>query len=273
MEFAENVQHKIDWQTELGKPRTGYKNIIVWDYRHLDILDLAINSDIHWGHRELIQEKVEAKVERIHRKQIPFMDLGDLVENATRDSVGAGVYEQQDIVDGQIDDVIRLYSPVKHLLKVMQTGNHELRTWNKSGINLTKIIARELGVPVGGAGVIHYILVGGERYIGYTHHGGSGAVTPGGKLQSMLKMGLIVPNADFYWQGHGHETMYHAAQGYEFDKKSRTIVEKTRHFGMNGSWLRYWNSYGQVKAYSPTNVGNAELRFRGDKHEIRVSFV
>jgi hypothetical protein len=203
---------------------------------------------------------------------MPFMDLGDLIENATRDSVGAGVYEQQEIAQEQMEHAVELYEPVKHLLQGMHPGNHELRTMNSSGINPARVMAKMLGVRYAGLGAVHYVLVGDQRYVGYSHHGGSGASTKGGKLQALLRMEQIV-NADFYVQGHTHDTIYQARDHFELDKKSRTLVEKKKHFVNNGAYLDYWNSYGQIKAYSPGTKGSAQITFDGTKQQTEVSFV
>ncbi len=70
-----------------------------------------------------------------------------------------------------------------------------------------------------------------------------------------------------------HSALYQARDFHRFNKRSRTVELAKRHFICNGSYLDFWNSYGQVKAYQPGTKGNAMVTFRGDKHEVEVSFV
>lgn len=43
--------------------------------------------------------------------------------------------------------------------------------------------------------------------------------------------------------------------------------------GNRSTKVIHWDYYGQVKAWKPTNKGNAQLTFSGCKKEIEVSFV
>ena len=246
--------------------------IFTLDYRDRDELKLFALSDIHWGHRQCDKDLVKANIDRIAEKEMACVDLGDLIENATRDSVGSGVYEQEAIAQEQMEQAVELYQPIKHLLKFMHPGNHELRTMNQGGINLTKVMAKMLGVPYAGFGAVSYIMVGNQRYVMYTHHGGSGASTIGGKMNSLLALEKIV-NADIYVQGHTHDCIYQGREFLDFDAKNRGLVPRRKHFINNGAYLDCWGSYGQIKAYSPGTKGNAQITLNGNKREVEVSFV
>lgn len=272
--MKKNIEHKRNWLEELQSNRRSSK-IIKWDFRDREELKTYWPSDLHLYHHLCDYELAFNNRDRAIDKGMRVFDLGDLIENANKTSVGAGVYEQLGNPQTQLEGAINFYKPVADagLLMGMQPGNHELRTWKGESINLTKIIADTLKVPMGGAGVVHYVMVGDQRYIGYSQHGGSGATTVGGKLTALMRMGDIVPDADFYIQGHTHETIYQAIESFYLDKKDRTLRKQRRHFINNGAYLNYWDSYGQVKAWRPTNKGSAQLTFSGKKKEIEVSFI
>ena len=274
MSHRSNTQHKIDWEELLKSSQTGKHKIIHWDYRDQDKLETFWFSDVHWGHRQCDKDLFLGNVQMCIDREMPCADLGDLIENATRDSVGSGVYEQEEIADQQVQDVLKIYRELaeRGLLKSMQPGNHELRTFKSSGVNLTKFIAHQLGVPCGNAGLVHHIRVGDQSYIGYTVHGGSAATTVGGKLTALLRLGNVM-DADFYVQGHVHDTLFQAQQKFEYDKSGKNLKTKNRFFINNGAYLDYWNSYGQVKNYSPNHKGNAKITFSGDKRQVEVSFL
>lgn len=589
MSFKENVKHKADWQNTLQEDNLlTPPKVIVWDYRNLDSLETFWFSDVHLGHHACSEDRFKANVDFVGENQIPSADIGDLIENATRDSVGAGVYDQETIAQVQLEKAVELYTPIKHLLKSMQPGNHESvvkdtdiltsngwinitevdglklaqfdinsgeisfekptkiikhfakelfifespymkqvvterhdliidnkkinardikkinesqlrlsgnhkgksnfsdedialltwvimdgtivdykkynpkskkiriqfklskkrkieelkelldsldinytfkeckkngvnrlqpyyirvygdearrinyllngkkqipndwknfnrtqlrifldilektdahyldgslrwttinknnldivqeaciknnfiakyvkkygagfengkiqyhvtikdinstfkkhevkinkikyndyaycvempkgtiiirldgkvaftgnsRTYNKSGVNLTRIMAKMLGVPYVGAGVMHYLMVGNQRYVGYSHHGGSGATTTGGKFNAIKRPAGFI-DADFIISGHLHDTIYYAMDSFYLDTRSRTVKKRTKHLIQNGSYLNWWNTYGQVKAYEPGTKGNALVKFDGNKKNIEVKF-
>lgn len=274
MSIKQNIEHKNNWLAELSSGTRSTK-VVVWDFKDYDKLETFWFSDIHLYHHLCDYDLAFEMRQRVIDKNMPTFDLGDLLENANKTSVGAGVYEQLGNPQTQLEGGVAFYKPVadKGLLMGMQAGNHELRTWKGESINLTKIMADTLKVPYGAAGVVHYLLVGNQTYVGYSQHGGGGATTPTGKLTALLRLGDIISPCDFYIQGHTHETLYQAMESFRFDKRSRTIKKIRKHFINNGAYLNYWDSYGQIKAYKPTNKGNAQITFNGSKRELEVSFV
>jgi hypothetical protein len=271
-DISENVRHKADWEKELNRAHRGPPKVIVWDFKNEDHLKTFWFSDLHLGHKHCDMDLVHRNIEHVKNKGMPFADLGDLIENATRDSVGAGVYDQEEIADGQMDIAVALYEPIKAQLMSMQPGNHEIRTYNSAGVNLTRQMAKRLGVQHGGAGVIHYIRVGNQTYTVYSTHGGGGATTIGGKMNALLRLEKVI-DADVYIQGHTHDTIYKSREYFDFDKRKRSIITRKKHFVNGGAYLDYWNTYGQVKAYAPGTKGSPQLRFNGKQHEIEVSFI
>lgn len=269
MTIQENIEHKLNWEELLRKEKP--KQSVIWDYRNKDELETFWFSDVHLGSDVCDEKLFLENVEMVRKRQMPCADLGDLIENATRDSVGDGVYTQQEIADAQIEMAKQVYEPLRGLLQTMQPGNHELRTYKSSGINITKQIAKHLNAKLGGAGLYHIIKVGNQVYTVYSSHGGSGATTTGGKFNALKRMGDIVPFADVAIQGHIHETIYHSRELMKTDNRGKVSIHK-QHLVNNGAYLNWWGSYGQVKAYAPTNKGNAKITFYGDKRLIEVSF-
>ena len=270
MTINENIEHKLDWETLLKNEKP--KNSVIWDYRNKDKIETFWFSDAHLGSDVCDEDLFLRNIEMVANKKMPCADLGDLIENATRDSVGDGVYSQVEIADAQIEMAKSVYEPLRGLLQTMQPGNHELRTFRSSGLNITKQIAKYLGAKLGGAGLFHIIKVGNQVYTVYSAHGGSGATTTAGKFNALKRMGDIVPYADVAIQGHQHETLYQARELMNVDNRGK-IIPHRQHLVNNGAYLNWWGSYGQVKAYSPTNKGNAKITFYGDKKLIEVSFI
>jgi predicted phosphodiesterase len=271
MSIKDNVEGKNAWTALLRAEESERNSTTIWDYRKQNELETFWISDVHLGHHCCDENLFKQNLDMIVKREMPFAYLGDLVECATRESVGSGVYEQQEIVDAQVERAIELYTPAKHLLKVMIPGNHEARVFKSSGLNLTKQMARRLGVKYGGLGGFHDIKVGNQRYSVYATHGGSGATSVGGKFNSVLRLGQNI-DADVIIMGHVHDTVYHSRQRIALNAKGQK-ENNTQHLVVNGSYLDWWDSYAQVKGYPPGNKGNAKITFYGDKRMIEVSFV
>jgi predicted phosphodiesterase len=207
----------------------------------------------------------------IKDRQMPFADLGDLIENATRDSIGAGVYEQEEIAQKQVEEVVELYKPMRHLLRVMYPGNHEGRSFKSVALNPTRIIAKLLEVKYGGIGGFNVIRVGNQTYMVYASHGGTSAWTVGGKFNAIVRQGNSL-DCDVVICGHGHDTVYHAREILVPDGRGE-VRKRRQHLVMNGSYLNWENSYAQEKGYPVSNKGNAKITFSGERKQIEVSFV
>jgi len=272
MTIKENVEHKVAWEEIMSSPDFAGNKSVIWDYRDRDRLETFWMSDVHLGHRQCDEDLFNRNLDMIGESDMPFADLGDLIENSTKQSIGAGVYEQEAIADAQMEAAIAKYEPVKHLLRAMQIGNHELRSYISGGINPTRLMARRLDTKYGSPGMFHVIKVGKQIYTVYSTHGGSGATTTGGKFNSLKRMGDIFPDADVVIQGHSHDTIYHSRELMRCDGKGETKKHK-QHMVMNGAYLNWWGSYGQIKGYAPTNKGNSKINFHGDRRLIEVLFV
>lgn len=269
MTLKENVEQKLNWETLLNQEEA--KKSFIWDFRERDFLETFWISDVHIGHRCCDTDLFLKNLKFIKDNEIVFADLGDLVENATRNSIGAGIYEQEQIADAQIEMALKLYEPLKDLIQVMLIGNHDLRTFKESGVNITKQMAKRLGTKYGGYGSFQIIKVGNQIYKVYASHGGSSATTTGGKFNALKRIEDNV-EADVVICGHMHEPIYHARDIFKTDERGQ-VTKRTQYIVANGAYLNWWGSYGQIKAYSPGRKGNAKINFYGNKRHLEVSFV
>ena len=239
----------------------------------LDKLVLAFITDIHLGSkycdRDLLRENLDWVMEN---DNVYVIDGGDLLETATRDSVGAGIFEQDEIVQEQLEEAKGLYKPLADSGKLLglHRGNHEYRVFKHSGTNLTKVMAELLGVKYFGDGVLHYFQVGGENYTLYSCHGSSGAKLPHTKIKSCIDLANMV-DVEVYMMGHLHQLSHHTREFYNINKRKRTVEKGQKHFVLGGSYLSHWGSYGQMKGYEMMRKGSAKIKLHGDKHVIRVS--
>jgi len=196
--------------------------------------------------------------------------MGDLIENSTKRSVGAGVYEQTLSPDEQKDAVYDLLGPHRERIVGLFTGNHEERTFKDSGHDPSKEMARVLRVPYLRYAAFLRLYVGGAGYTVYASHGSSGAATSAGKLNAVKKLARV-GEADVYLMGHMHDLLTETVLRKVVDTRNKTVKDVRRHFVVTGNFLSYEDSYGEMKNYEPSKIGAPRLRFSDTEGDVHVS--
>ena len=108
MSYIENVKNKNDYNNFLNKnelkPTLKYHN-----FKDVDELELVLLGDEHIGSK-FYDRKFHRKIlDYIERKNMHVILMGDELETATRYSVGAGIYEQEEHLENQMEECISLY--------------------------------------------------------------------------------------------------------------------------------------------------------------------
>jgi hypothetical protein len=194
--------------------------------------------------------------------------MGDLMECATKTSVGAGIFEQNLTPDQQIDWVVDKFRPYRHLIDGAVKGNHEERAYKSVGIDMTKRVCSELDIPyLGCTGMIRYH-VGALRYNVNVWHGSGGAGTAGNALNKCIKMANKVV-ADVYAMAHTHKL---ATTSRTFAlPKTTSIEELDQHFVLTGSALSYDDSYPDFMNLERVSLGFPVVKLSaGTKKQIQV---
>lgn len=237
---------------------------------HISIVPV---HDIHLGAINSNKAKFKAYVDYILNEPDTYtIALGDLIENATKCSVGMGVYESEFDIDDQIDqmaDYLRPLAQAGKLLGIMP-GNHEYRTMKLVKLDPMKLVAKELGVPYLGWSGYFKFEVGNEIYKAFTFHGAGGAGTPGGRLNAIRKLRDVAHDMDMYFMGHVHSKQYDSDSVYYIDDTTNTIKTKERHYIIGGSLLTYFGSYAEMMGLSPAPQGLVKVDLYTDIHRVKV---
>lgn len=222
-------------------------------------------GDLHWGHPNCDKESIKGYLEWAKKNDAWILLMGDLIENSTRQSVGAGVYEQIIPPDTQLDQVLDLLEPYQDLIIGSLTGNHEERTFKDSGHDPAKNIARTLRVPYLRYGGFLRCSVNGIGFTVYATHGASGSATSAGKLNAVKKLAGIA-EADLYLMGHMHDLLTETTIRKVVDVRSKAVKDKRQTFVVTGNFITYDDGYGQMKCYPPSKIGAPRIRFAEDIH-------
>jgi len=237
--------------------------------KHKHLLPL---SDVHIGAPTCDYAKAKRTVQWALDNDAWVMLLGDIVENATRNSVGSGNYEQIMSPQEQQDKAVELLRPLadRGLILGAVIGNHEWRTANESGINITKNICDILGIRYLGFSIFAYLTVGKINYKIFAMHGASGGTTLTGKINAVQRLAHH-RDADIFLMAHVHDLWVGSDRVLKIDSRNKTVKEHKRYYVLTGAYLNYQGSYGEMKGFAPAKTGTPKIRLDGTRFDPIIS--
>jgi len=236
-----------------------------WEYKfNVNEKKLMGVGDLHYRALGCDVKYFEGTIDYIKKTNTAIILTGDMMENATRYSVGAGVYEQYIPPMEQLYDVCEMLSPIKKQILAVISGNHEYRTLKESGFNPAQIMADKLGAPYCGFETFLRLWAKKQKYIVYATHGSTGARFAWTKMKALDDLMRYI-NADVIMMAHTHDTLI---------KKTTTkgLVDRKKFGILTGSFLRDEpHSYGVMKCYPPAEVGVVKVKLFGNRWDIHCS--
>jgi predicted MPP superfamily phosphohydrolase len=235
--------------------------------------EVVFFGDVHFGSPACEIKKALSMLEYCLKNDVYVFLMGDLAENANRNSVGSGVYEQSMNPQKQLEFIIETLKPLadKHLLIGNIEGNHEERTYKDTGINITKIISLVLGVRYLGSACWNLFRVGGENYLVYALHGSSGSRFVYTKLKAVVDISHSF-SADLIAMGHVHECADTSQLVQSVDLRNKIVREQKKFLLLTGHYLGYDESYAQAKGMPLSKLGSPKVKFFSDHHDIHISW-
>jgi hypothetical protein len=232
---------------------------------------IVVSSDWHLDNPLFSLKHINRTIDFVKSIENARLILGgDLAEAVTKLSKG-DIYHQSRTPQDQRDDIIKILLPVKDKILGMVTGNHEMRITNESGIDLSKDIAKALGVPYRPEGILLKIVFGGGNsrhdnspyvFWGYTTHGYGGARTKSAKAVKVERLSTWV-RADFYTMSHDH--VVNVAPDLDLIPDNRGAIDAesgfmtgkiTAHRKMlvkTNAYLK-WGGYSEMGGFPPTDL-------------------
>lgn len=178
-------------------------------------IEVHVIADVHLSDPNCDIRGVQKRVADIAERDNAYVILaGDLIDNATRSSIG-DIYSTQLSPMEQIQLANKTFAPLKGRILCAVPGNHEERTYRADGIDITWLIANELGAGnryAPDAALVFVSLGENSRrksegrqttYSIYVNHGNGGGRKIGGKINRLADYAQIV-DADVYVCGHTH---------------------------------------------------------------------
>lgn len=243
------------------------------EFKNIKILAL---SDFHIGDQLCNLKLIRSVLEEVKNSDNTFVILnGDLMNNATKTSV-SDVYNEELTPMEQIVRLCDLLEGIKERILVISCGNHELRTYKNDGIDIIRLVARQLGIEDRYAEGWWYLylsfgMTNKQRPMLYTLtgiHGYGGGRKNGGKINNLVEMSDKVI-ADIYIMGHTHTPIMTRNSIFIPDYQHRTLVQKDKYYLMTNSFLEY-GGYGELYGYTPNTTEHQELILDGTKRKIKI---
>jgi hypothetical protein len=180
---------------------------------------------------------------------------------------------------------VELFAPIKDKILCITHGNHENRTYKKEGINLSRLIATQLGLSdrYTPTSAILFIRVGENscgnketngsgklRQICYSlyalHGSGGGGRKEGAKAIRLADMASIV-DCDIYIHSHTHLPMIMKQAYHRVDPRNNAVALVDKLFINTAANLNY-GGYGEAQAFKPSSKDTPVIYLSGTKKEF-----
>lgn len=245
------------------RPRSEFPELVVEVPDSWDSIQLAPLYDVHIGASTHDRELFRRHMGWIQRTpNVLTWNGGDMIENASKMSVGSGVYSQD--FDPQNQLVVSLYelAGVAHKMLFSLPGNHEART-NLMGVDVAQWLSWALRVPYFHDYCFCQIRWRGNIFRVLAHHGTGSSVTAGAQRMAARRDITWARPFDIFWTGHLHNPLVDVL--YQTDRDpDGMMVERNALIIISPSYLGYFGSYAASKRYHPGTRGLAVVTLQPD---------
>lgn len=166
-------------------------------------------GDIHFGNKYFVEKYLDNALKFVAKnwRRTRIILMGDMMEVATKTSVGRSVYDENYPTQRQYEIALETFKPFAELVDLVIEGNHEERIIRDTSVEIVKNWCSELGRPDAYGqfeALVNYRLGSGLTYSVYAHHGATGGTTESSVANALLKQRERAL-AHIYLMGHTHK--------------------------------------------------------------------
>lgn len=215
--------------------------------------------DVHYGQKAHKFEKFRSYLRWIEQTPNVYVILGgDLMENAIDDGRGM-TYDQIHNPESQFNEMYRMLAPIAHKVLVSVPGNHEERTYKKTGIDIAAVMAKRLNVPYFAGPTFLDVLFSGQRFTFYVWHGRGNSQTKGGKMNAAGRARRFTSMVHFYVSGHTHDRVCEAETLLYPNPLTCVLEQKQQWTIVAPSFLDWYDTYAYRAGYPPPAKGGVSM--------------
>ena len=248
-------------------------------------LELHTFADEHIGDEHCDMQRLRDRIEYVKNTPNAYCILnGDILDNATKTSIG-DTYTQEFNPMEQLQRANEIFSPIKDKILCITHGNHENRTYKKEGINLSYLIAQQLGLgdkytPTSAVLFIRFGSLSSRKesngsglqrkvcYTVYVLHGSGGGRKEGAKAIRLADMASIV-DTDIYIHSHTHLPMIMKQGFHRIDLRNNAVAHVDKLFVNTAANLKY-GGYGEAGEFKPSSMETPVIFLNGTVKDFKA---
>lgn len=256
-------------------------NVITADLpESMEMMELHAFSDLHIGDNLCDFRKIQEAINYVAETPNAYCILnGDLMDTAIASSVGDTYGANLQPME-QLDVCVKLFEPIKGKVICILPGNHENRVYKYDGLDITKIMAAQLGLQDKYSSTSAYLVIRFGRngdsghhgrkmvYTVYCRHGSGGGKKEGGKINALADMAQIC-DADIYICGHTHLPASFRTQFFRPSLANNSLTEIEKLYVNTAASLKF-GGYGEVAGFKPASTINPVIYLSGTKKWARA---
>ena len=261
-------------------------NVIKVELPYFDEIEVIPIADVHigdeWTNINIVKNTIDYVLANPNRFVILNGDLADMaLRMSVSDTYGATMSPAQQVIN-----VAKIFQPLvdNNRVLAMGTGNHEDRVYKHTGIDVSRMIALEMGIQerYSDNSFVLFVKFGKAEssvpsrpkqnvYSFYCSHGYGGGKKSGSKMNNVVDMPRTV-EADIYIFSHVHDVMGKPSDSFRCDYQNMTLSRQTRWHLISNAWQDF-GSYGLKQGFPPASreVGYVVLNGNGKKRvKLRI---
>jgi hypothetical protein len=227
-------------------------------------------GDVHFGQRHHNPKYLKAALDFAskHRNRTRIILMGDLMEVATKTSVGRSVYEETYPTQKQFEVSVETFKPYADLIDLVIEGNHEERIIRDTSFEIMQEFCHRIGRPDAYGqftGIVNYRLGSDRTYSAYAWHGATGGTTEASVINAMLKM-RETAITHMYFMGHTHKLLDFEREVVLPAPGQEDPIIMSQLFVNTGASLDH-GGYGEQKGFSRPLPGYGVVQLYADEHK------
>jgi hypothetical protein len=227
-------------------------------------------GDIHFGNKYFDEAKLKDALNFVdkNRNRCRIVLMGDLLELATKTSVGRSVYDENYPTQKQFEIAVETFKPYADLIDCIVEGNHEERIIRDTSFEITEELSHRLNrhdAYCKFQGMVNVNTGDGLTYSIHAWHGATGGTKETSVINGLLSM-REVSMSHVYMMGHTHKL-------FAFNKKitlpqpgSDQCAELDQLFVNTGTAVGN-GGYGEQKGYAMNRTGFGAVQLFADKRK------
>lgn len=254
--------------------------IVTKTFEKNDDITVIPIADIHLGALECHAKEWYQFCDWLEKQENTYIvTVGDLLDNATKSSIGNGFEATMRPREAK-KKMVECLTPIKHKILLATGGNHERRTEKETDQDLTYDIFSKLDLEDLYMENIGFLKVrigknngDGRKNPTYTFaltHGNGASIYTGASGTKAERFGMAIDNIDGLIVGHTHKPLQYPVAKFHVDPFNNKVTVKSWWLVVASSWLGY-ASYAANKLLTPTANMKQWMVLSGQKKQLIVS--